>query len=203
MHRECRERFPRHWLQMNPLVSDPSMHHGTCATHVPWCMSGSLIRDGGENFRDIRCACTTRNLMYLVRGPCHSPNPSYSRKHNKPFMTRLICNMCTWHHLDILRSQIKQLHKIIDNYIINPVGYTAIQKLGQIVGRHVPAKVCERYIVENGYCVIVYKVEWISMVGITGVQQATISSVWWGLCVCIDILLYIDKGVQVLSAGFQ
>ena len=24
------------------LVSDPGMHHGTCITHVPWCMSGSL-----------------------------------------------------------------------------------------------------------------------------------------------------------------
>ena len=23
-------------------VSDPDMHHGTWATHVPWCMSGSL-----------------------------------------------------------------------------------------------------------------------------------------------------------------
>ena len=22
-------------------VSDPDMHHGTCVTHVPWCMSGS------------------------------------------------------------------------------------------------------------------------------------------------------------------
>ena len=25
-----------------PLVSDPDMHHGTCVTHVPWYMSGSL-----------------------------------------------------------------------------------------------------------------------------------------------------------------
>ena len=23
-------------------VSDPDMHHGTCGTHVPWCMPGSL-----------------------------------------------------------------------------------------------------------------------------------------------------------------
>ena len=23
-------------------VNDPDMHHGTCVTHVPWCMSGSL-----------------------------------------------------------------------------------------------------------------------------------------------------------------
>ena len=25
-----------------PRVSDTDMHHGTCVTHVPWCMSGSL-----------------------------------------------------------------------------------------------------------------------------------------------------------------
>ena len=25
------------------------MHHGTCVTHVPWCMSGSIARGGGEN----------------------------------------------------------------------------------------------------------------------------------------------------------
>ena len=42
MHRECRERFPRHRLQKKPQVSDPDMHHGTCVTHVPCCMSGSL-----------------------------------------------------------------------------------------------------------------------------------------------------------------
>ena len=28
-----------------PRISDPSMHHGTCITHVPWCMLGSLLRD--------------------------------------------------------------------------------------------------------------------------------------------------------------
>ena len=26
----------------SPPVSDPDMHHGTCVTHVPWCMPGSL-----------------------------------------------------------------------------------------------------------------------------------------------------------------
>ena len=34
MRREC---FPP------PLrFSEPDMHHGTCVTHVPWCMTGSL-----------------------------------------------------------------------------------------------------------------------------------------------------------------
>ena len=49
MRRECQERFSRHRLQRKPLVSDPGMHHRTCVTHVPWCMSGSLTRGGGEN----------------------------------------------------------------------------------------------------------------------------------------------------------
>ena len=61
--------FPRHWLQKKALVSDPGMHNGTCVTHVPWCMSGSLTRGGGENLPGIPGACTTRNCAYLTRGP--------------------------------------------------------------------------------------------------------------------------------------
>ena len=49
--------FPRHRLQRKPLVSYPGMHHGTCVTHVPWCMSGSLTRGGGENVPVIPGAC--------------------------------------------------------------------------------------------------------------------------------------------------
>ena len=79
MRRECQERFPRHWLQRKPLVSDPGMHHGTCVTHVPWCMSGSLTRGGGENAPGIPGACATRNSAYLVRGPWLPGNmPHYS-----------------------------------------------------------------------------------------------------------------------------
>ena len=71
MHRECRERFYRHRLQRKPLVRDHGLHHGTCVMHVPWCMSGSLIRGGGENVPGIPGACATRNLTYLSRGPWH------------------------------------------------------------------------------------------------------------------------------------
>ena len=72
IHRECRERFPRHRLQRKPLVSDPGIHHGTCVTHVPWCMSGSLTRGDGENVLGIPGACATINFTYLVRGPLYS-----------------------------------------------------------------------------------------------------------------------------------
>ena len=60
MRLECRERFPCHWLQRKLPVSDPDMHHGTCAT---------LTRGGGENVPGITSACTTRNFTYLARGP--------------------------------------------------------------------------------------------------------------------------------------
>ena len=66
MRRECWERFPRHRLQRNPLVSDPSIHHGTYVTHVPWCMSGSLTRGGGENVPCIYGACANANWLFLI-----------------------------------------------------------------------------------------------------------------------------------------
>ena len=30
MRRECRERFSRHQIQRESLISDPGMHYGTC-----------------------------------------------------------------------------------------------------------------------------------------------------------------------------
>ena len=42
--------FPRHRIQWKPRISDPGMHHGTCVTHVPWCMSGLLTHGGGKTF---------------------------------------------------------------------------------------------------------------------------------------------------------
>ena len=75
MCRECRERFPHQRLQRKPLVSDPGLHHGTCVMHWPWCMSGSLTRDGGENVHGIPGTCATRNFTYLSRGPPPQTTP--------------------------------------------------------------------------------------------------------------------------------
>ena len=66
----CRKRFPCHWFKRKPPVSDPDIQHGTCVTHVPWCISGSLTRGGVENVPGILGACTTRNFTYLTKGPC-------------------------------------------------------------------------------------------------------------------------------------
>ena len=68
--------FPYHRLQRKPLVSDIGIHHGTCVTHVTWCMSGSLTRGGRENvpgIPGIPGASATRNFTYLVRGPYARP----------------------------------------------------------------------------------------------------------------------------------
>ena len=86
MRRECLERFPRHRLQRKPLVIDPGMHHGTCVTHVPWCMSGSLSRGGGENVPVIPGACTTCNFTYLARGPWR----------NNPYIFLYILGIWKW-----------------------------------------------------------------------------------------------------------
>ena len=74
--------FSCHRLQRKPLVSDPGMHHGTCVTHVPWCMSGSLSGGSGENVLGIPGACATRNFTYLVRSPL--PEIAYKFSFGEP-----------------------------------------------------------------------------------------------------------------------
>ena len=53
-----------------PRVNDPGMHHGTCVTHVLWCIPGSLA--GAFLWIQwkwkVLGACATRNFTYLVRG---------------------------------------------------------------------------------------------------------------------------------------
>ena len=61
--------FPATDFQGYRLVSYPGMHHGTCVTYVPWCMTGSLTYGGREN---VSGACANRNFKYLARGPWKS-----------------------------------------------------------------------------------------------------------------------------------
>ena len=63
MRRECWERFPPpQWF------SNPDMHHGTCVTHVPWCMPGLLT----SGFLWSRCqgkrSRRMRNPRFCVSG---------------------------------------------------------------------------------------------------------------------------------------
>ena len=100
MHQECREFFPHHRLQWKLLVSDPGMHHGTCVTHVPRCMSESQTRGGGESVPSIPSACTVRNFAYLVRAlhcstmPCLPASPDHQE---------------TWHWLNRIHRIMREL----------------------------------------------------------------------------------------------
>ena len=123
MRRECRERFPCHRFQRKPLVSDPDMHHGTCATHVPWCMSGLLTRGGGESVPGIPGACATRNFTYLARGPwryhslapgCRHVNICSKLSTLFGYMTKLCFSIITW-----FQFFIRQGEKLFDNGILN------------------------------------------------------------------------------------
>ena len=61
--------FPRRRFQRKSLVSDPGMHHGTCVTHVPWCMSGSRTCGDGEN---VLGACALAILRIWQEAHCSS-----------------------------------------------------------------------------------------------------------------------------------
>ena len=68
--------FPRRRFQRKPVVSDPGMHHGTCVTHVPWCMSGSLTCGDGENVPGIpgACAPAISRIWQEAHEPCFQGN---------------------------------------------------------------------------------------------------------------------------------
>ena len=80
-------------------ISDPDMHHGTCVTHVPWCMLGSLIsgflwsRWRGKHSRHSR---RMRNPQFYVSGkrpmnPEHQ-QPWYSQRKTAMFLAFFIIN---------------------------------------------------------------------------------------------------------------
>ena len=57
-------------------VIDPDMHHGTCVTHVPWCIPESLTsgflwsRWQGKRSQHSRRMLNPQFFAYLVRSPC-------------------------------------------------------------------------------------------------------------------------------------
>ena len=62
-----------------PLVSDPDMHHGTCVTHVPWCMPGSLT----SGFLWCRCRGKRSRNSRRMR------NPQFCVSGKRPMMTAI------------------------------------------------------------------------------------------------------------------
>ena len=71
--------FPRRRFQRKSLVNDPGMHHGTCVTHVPWCMSGSFTCGDGENVPGIPGACAPAILR--IWQEAHGSVPLLATRH--------------------------------------------------------------------------------------------------------------------------
>ena len=84
--------FPHRRLQSKPLISDPGMHHGTCVTHVPWCMSGSLTRGGGESVPGIPGACAPAILRILQEAHGAPISGPTAQRGTRDFVTTLVCN---------------------------------------------------------------------------------------------------------------
>ena len=88
----------------SPQVSDPYMHHGTCVTHVPWCMPGSLTsgflwKRRRGNFPGIPGACATCNFTYLVRGPCIVKTIQHAKGWDHVIRTTLWFILCCYTYI--------------------------------------------------------------------------------------------------------
>ena len=71
MRRECRERFLHRGLAIPTCITARAWRTRRAAW---WdrLLAVPFEVDGVENVPGIPNACTTRNFMYLVRGPCMS-----------------------------------------------------------------------------------------------------------------------------------
>ena len=83
------------------------MRHGTCVTHVPWCMPGSLTRGGGEN---VPGACATAILRiwhgthYCYRRSCYInyAEMQLSKLTSHTFLNRTFMHAFTLHTVEPL-----------------------------------------------------------------------------------------------------
>ena len=65
------------------------MHHGTCVTHVPWCMSGSLTCGDRENVPGIPGACAPAILR--IWQEAHALTSIYKNKHGYNYLYMCWC----------------------------------------------------------------------------------------------------------------
>ena len=124
---------PRRRFQRKPLVSDPGMHHGTCVTHVPGCMSGSLTCGDGENVFGIPGACALAMFAYLARGPWKRKSRHFESMAFIHFRPRCVNDgtnsMLDWTHPHGLTACLEG-SDIAELYVINPVKENGGNTLG-------------------------------------------------------------------------
>ena len=78
-----------------PRISDPDIHHGTCVTHVPWCMPGSLtsiLISSRWREKCSRHSRRMRNPQFNVssKRPIHYNAPLLSRNHGENLQSRQV-----------------------------------------------------------------------------------------------------------------
>ena len=108
MRRECRERFP------HPL----GLAIPTCITARAWRTCRDACRDsylavffevgGGENVPVIPGACATRNVTYLVRGPCQGAKQTYFDKVMAAWLKKVVTTY-KWFCIPLLHFTWKRI----------------------------------------------------------------------------------------------
>ena len=94
-----------------PRVSDPNMHHGTCVTHEPWCMPGSLTSGflwSQWLVKRSRYSRRMRNPQFYVSGK-RGPYQRYQRWYN-PNKTNHNKNMCIVNGIYCKSVRLKPRH---------------------------------------------------------------------------------------------
>ena len=71
---KLRVAYMRQECETKPPVNDPGMHHNTCVTHVPWCMSGSLTVVVGKMFPALPAHAPPAILRILRKRPVDCVN---------------------------------------------------------------------------------------------------------------------------------
>ena len=131
MHRECRERFPP-----PPQATDPDMHHGTCVTHVLWCMPGSLTGSflwGRWRRKRSRHSRRMRNPQFYVSG----------KRLIYDLFTRLLRPLVYSLYSSVNRSYIwyvTVIHNVINIYIYIYIGVCVGGRVCVTVPRNLPQK---------------------------------------------------------------
>ena len=105
-----------------PRVSDPDKHHGTCVTHVPWCMSGSLT-----------CGFLwSRWRGKRSRHPRRMRNPQFCVSGKRPIGYAVQLTICAYKPLVCSISQIPNWVLVIVTFWMQNCGINDLMNLTNI-----------------------------------------------------------------------
>ena len=113
------------------------MHHGTSVAHVAWCMSGSLIRGGGETVPGIPGPCATRNFAHLVKGQWIAPLITQSTYVIMPQWVNAV-----WYHTSccVTHGKDERANGYVYHLLRNP------RRIGQVLPHDFPILILLSYI---------------------------------------------------------